>query len=102
MMIKKRIALRTGVPQRFRSVSSEYREGSLTLVSFVIKDDRVEWIVSTDRGEIVEGRTKGERSIPLWPNAWIALAIPIRVHLKNNGLAPDFIVNIPGSVLEAN
>lgn len=100
MLIKKRITLHPGVPLHFISRSPAYLGGSLTLESFSVNSGRVEWVIRTERGVLIEGRAKGEQRLPQWPDSWITLAIPMKIHIRERGNAPDFIVNIPGSVQE--
>lgn len=100
MMVKKRVTLQPGSPYNFKSISPLYQSGSLTLRSFKVESGRVEWFIETNRGHLIEGRAKGEREIPLWPESWITLAIPLKIHVRDSGNAPEFIICIPGSIIE--
>lgn len=101
MLVKKiRVTLQPGAPYHFNSISPMYQGGSLTLKSFKVESGRVEWFIETNRGHLIEGRAKGEREIPLWPGSWITLAIPLKIHVRDSGNAPEFIVCIPGSIIE--
>ena len=100
MLIKKRITLHPGVPLHFVSRSPAYSGGSLRLESFSVNAGRVEWTIVTEKGKVIEGRARGEQPLPQWPDSWITLAIPMKIHIRERGNAPDFIVNIPGSIQE--
>ena len=100
MLIKKRITLQPGVPFHFTSMSPAYKDGSLTLRQFSVSGERVEWVIELNSGALVEGRARGARDLPLWPESWITLAIPVKIHVRERGNAPDFIVAVPGSVKE--
>lgn len=98
MLHKRRITLQPGIPLSFSPLSKAYQGGSITLESFEVNARRITWAVRTDKGHIIEGRAKGEMLLPLYPEAWIALAIPVKVHVRERGNCVEFIVCIPASV----
>ena len=70
---------------------------SLELVDFEAKNGRIAWTVKTGTGRLLSGLVRNEIQIPEVPKAWISLYIPVCLHLKAKGFAPDFIVGMPGS-----
>lgn len=69
--------------------------------SFEVNARRISWTIRTDKGHIIEGRAKGEVILPLYPEAWIAMAIPVKVHVRERSNCVEFIVYIPASVTPA-
>lgn len=82
------------------SATAAYAPGWLVLEEITISQHRVSWVVRTSKGQTIEGRARGERPLDLWPGSWISLAIPLKVHVRDRGNSPEFILNIPGSVIE--
>jgi hypothetical protein len=65
----------------------------LTLVDFTIKNGSVSWVVRTEKGALLCG---GNSSIKI-PETFITMtpSIPITLHKRATGLAPEFIFKVP-------
>lgn len=71
----------------------------LVLTSVTVKDDRMEWVMTSDKGHTIVGNAFNETHNPLYEkNCWIKPSIPITMHLRKEGLVTDFMFRIPGSV----
>ena len=98
MIVKRRVTLHPGVPLSLVSSSPGYRDSSITLTAFSIDANRVTWQITTGDGKIIEGRAKGQQPLPNYPDSWIALAIPLKIHVRERVNAPDFVIGVPGSI----
>lgn len=70
----------------------------VVLESYSVKDGRIEWLMKTDKGQFINGRIRDQQPNPLYKDASITLAIPVTLHAKSRGLAPDFIFAVPSMV----
>lgn len=100
MLRKRRVTLQPGVPLHFQPLTDAYQPGWIKLEEFSVDQHRASWVVVTSKGQIIEGRAKGEQPLGLYPSSWISLAIPLKIHVRDRANAPEFILNIPGSITE--
>lgn len=99
MMMKEiRIFLIPGIPLYFIPGNGSKPESrcSLTLTKFVAQMDRVEWEVTQGDGQIIVGRVRQTRPLPMFSDGALTLSLPVKLHINAKGLmCPDFIVRLP-------
>lgn len=99
MLKKLRIRLEPGNPVYL----IDYREKrpdlkkSIELVDFEAKNGRIAWTVKCGTGHFISGLVGSEQPIPFLARSWIALYVPVCMHLHPKGFSPDFIICIPGA-----
>ena len=96
--LKLRVAIKIGVPYYFVDPTAPPSTAFkwLKLLSFSVLNGRLEWDMLTSCGTRITGTLRGQQRLPLCQGSWVCPSIPLTLHDKQEeGLAPDFIFNVP-------
>ena len=98
MMKKALLLMEQGVPAiLFKPERGKPKiEATITLDTFEVANNRVVWVMKDNTGKLIEGRAKDTQKLDLYPDSWIVLVLPIKIHVFAN-LCPEFLFCIPSS-----